>query len=332
VRVAEDIRTGFNFDHYQAVQTLAREKDVSAESKRFIRRTMRRELGPLTTNKVLRGYWALMLDKAKAYGIGRIELVPIRTNAEACGKYVGGYMTKSCFEKQPGGRRTRFVTYSANFKKACTSQFASNGPRGQEWRRKRAAWAAGHGLREGEEKEFLGPRWAWHYREQILATDVSAHSHSSVEGDGMDLHVDGHRGRFEFQMEDKRTGEQEGNPPSQPSVPGFVFRVHGNNYQSQIEDSETPLSTRSFVSKTVLIPVEQPEFAQANSMGTISPEAARAESQVPNGINGGDPAGSPVQQRIKALHAIRIDQKLRKSLGRRPFMPDRCLSRSGPLA
>jgi hypothetical protein len=80
----------------------------------------------------------------------------------------------------------------------------------------------------------------------------------------MDLHVDGHRGRFEFQMEGQRTGEQEGNPPSQPSAPGFVFRVHcKDNYPCRIQDSETPLSSGSFVSKTVPIPVEQPEFAQA---------------------------------------------------------------------
>jgi hypothetical protein len=86
---------------------------------------------------------------------------------------MGKYLTKDTYEEHDG-RRTRLVTYSANFQRAASTRFNWNSPGAWLWRKKLEAFAINHGCFSLEDlKARFGPRWAYKCRMAIWAMPVA---------------------------------------------------------------------------------------------------------------------------------------------------------------
>lgn len=149
VAMGEDIRTGVDF-------TGLANRDYS------------------TAGKALRGEWAFWRSTARKYRFGRTELLPIKSSEEAIGRYVGKYIAKHIEARKEEDKGARLVGYSKGARVAVT-RFSWVSPGAATWRRKVRTFAwmmfqsqgippTMHGLRVA-----LGPRWAYRWREFILA-------------------------------------------------------------------------------------------------------------------------------------------------------------------
>ncbi|EOO2707924.1 hypothetical protein D4L71_RS26955, partial [Escherichia coli] len=88
-----------------------------------------------SANYRLKQEWAFWRKTAKAYGFGRTELLPIKSNSECISRYVGKYISKHFEARQHRDKGVRLVEYSRNARIASTRmQFVSEGS--AEWRRK----------------------------------------------------------------------------------------------------------------------------------------------------------------------------------------------------
>jgi len=162
INVGNDIRTGFDFDG------IARRDYRSA-------------------SKTLRAEWAFWRTTAKKYGFGRTELMPIRSSSEAVGRYLGKYISKHIGNTRADeDKGARLVEYSRGARMHSTNfQYATE--KSKLWRRKvekfaQIMWEASITLDpvSGEMppltfenfNQYLGPKWAYHWRDVILSLEV----------------------------------------------------------------------------------------------------------------------------------------------------------------
>jgi len=159
VPVGADIRSGVDFEA-------------------FARRDYR------TAGPALRAEWAFWRKTCPKYRFGRHELLPIKSSAEAIGKYVGKYVGKHIGNREAGDMGARLVRY-LGFKKgerSVGSNFAWNSDGGWIWRHKLATWAKEKGLADTEAiKAIYGPRWAYLLRNEILAVSLGNVIYPSLE-------------------------------------------------------------------------------------------------------------------------------------------------------
>jgi hypothetical protein len=138
-----------------------------------------------SANAELRAEWLFWRRNASAYGFGRTELLPVKTNAEAVGRYVGKYISKHVGQRLPADRGIRLVSYSRSAKIG-TTNFAWASSKSWLWRAKLAKWALRHGCDSMEAVAALfGPRWAYHHRTHILATQLDywpTAAHAALDG------------------------------------------------------------------------------------------------------------------------------------------------------
>jgi hypothetical protein len=87
VVLAQDIRTGFDFD--------------------AVKRGDYR-----SANGILRSEWAFWRKTAPLYGFGRTELMPIKSSAEGIARYVGKYIAKHIGNRLPEDKGARLVRYA----------------------------------------------------------------------------------------------------------------------------------------------------------------------------------------------------------------------------
>ena len=177
-----DIRSGFNFDYYRAVQKWAHAGRRGAKP-----------CGRLNRNPLLKSLHKRLNESKRAYGIGDvIELVPLRCAGEAVGKYLGGYLTKSVAHTPANAKRTRSVCYSRGFSRLVKSQFAWNSPRAALWRMRVAEFARLNGCLTSEHlKSKFGFQWAWKYADAILAIEIERYPTASLaRADGHQLSAD----------------------------------------------------------------------------------------------------------------------------------------------
>ncbi|EOV4178561.1 hypothetical protein ACONW8_004459 [Yersinia enterocolitica] len=149
VALDSDIRTGFDF-------VAVKNQDYS------------------TANKAIRAEWSFWRKTAPKYRFGRTELMPVRSNSEGIGRYVGKYISKGIESRTEQFKGTRLVEYSRKAKIASTRfQFVTEGS--AEWRRKLAIFVHYIADNTGCEPSFeglrrvLGARWSYHWREFILS-------------------------------------------------------------------------------------------------------------------------------------------------------------------
>lgn len=129
-----------------------------------------------SASPALRSEWAYWRKTARAYGFGRTELLPVKTNVEAMAKYVGKYIAKHIEARNPEDKGVRLVRYSQGARVG-TTRFQFHSPGSAEWRRKLATFAVIVQTHHPEQRiagiedlsRVLGKRWAYHHRQTILA-------------------------------------------------------------------------------------------------------------------------------------------------------------------
>jgi hypothetical protein len=137
----------------------------------------------------LRAEWAYLRSVLPKYGFGaRVEVYPIESNLEGIARYVGSYVAKAVRSRLPGDKGAR-LWGMWGFKpgeKALTCNFARLTSNRWLWGQKVRIWAASHGFVAGEGsegsfgvmdrlKDVFGPRWCFHFQEDILAVDIKEH-------------------------------------------------------------------------------------------------------------------------------------------------------------
>jgi hypothetical protein len=166
-----DIREGFDFDFYDHMVHWSK-------TLRYL--GVERPRGSLGRNPLLISLHDRLNETRGNYGIGRMELVPIKTCAQAVGYYIGGYMAKGVPERTPEHKGARFVSYSQGFDRLYKGAF-SWVDQGREWRRKLEIWATKHGCDCIEAVTALfGPSWGYLHKKAILATVVPESGEAAV--------------------------------------------------------------------------------------------------------------------------------------------------------
>lgn len=181
IRVLERQKSGRI--HYHLLVALGDDIRSSCDLAAFERRDYR------TAPPALRREWAYLRSTAKAYGFGRTELLPVKSTGEAIGRYVGKYIGKHIEQRELRDKGVRLVSYTGA-KVACT-RFAWVGGNASRWRRQLAAFV--QMLYESEAitepstsamaKRF-GPRWAYHWRDQIMTFPEESSDVEQGNGEG----------------------------------------------------------------------------------------------------------------------------------------------------
>lgn len=142
----EDIRTGIHFGEIQ-------------------RKNYR------SANQALRKEWQFWREKAKGYGFGRVELLPIKSNSDGIGWYVAKYIKKHVAHKLPqdkGARILRFIGFKPS-ERVAKSKFSWANENGAKWRKGLKRFAQCYGLKSTDDlSRVLGPRWAHVLQYRIL--------------------------------------------------------------------------------------------------------------------------------------------------------------------
>lgn len=190
-----DIQTGFDFGAFAAwVQMSEALKKLAAigseppegtiETCNSIEREYIRSASPL-----LRDYWRKLRETLPAYGFGRHELMPVKSGADAIGKYVGKYIRKHITNRKPEDKGARLVSYTKGAKTA-TTRFSWVGGRAAAWRAGMAKLCPAIALElrrtsvdEAFFKEHGGNRWAY----TVLPIVVSVGENELCTADGARL-------------------------------------------------------------------------------------------------------------------------------------------------
>lgn len=121
--------------------------------------------------KALRAEWRFWRETARQYGFGRTELLPVRTTAEAVGRYVGKYIGKHFRSREPRDKRVRLVSYSCERVASVRFSWASD-PKRRRRRRGalvQALYLSGHISAPTPEamRSRYGARWVWEWADVI---------------------------------------------------------------------------------------------------------------------------------------------------------------------
>lgn len=171
-----DIKTGFDFD-------AVKRRDYRSAS------------------EYLASEWAWWREHQANYGLGRHELLPVKSNGEAVGRYVAKYLGKSWdarTEEDKGRRNVRYFGRWSTDGRKCgppmSSRFGSMTPRAQAWRAclrqiQLATKLNGYELNEKNIAENNGPRWAWRITKRIQSVRFFLpRSASDAERCGLETH------------------------------------------------------------------------------------------------------------------------------------------------
>ena len=143
ITLSQDIKEGFNFEGVE-------NRDYSS------------------ANPFLRQLWKDIRSACEKYGFGRSELMPIKSNAEAMGRYIGKYISKGLEQRAVDQKGVRLVTYSKNWTRN-SPKFAWNTQNSAEWRSKLFMFARIHGCDDLYQlTDKLGSNWAYRYLNDII--------------------------------------------------------------------------------------------------------------------------------------------------------------------
>lgn len=129
-----------------------------------------------SASKALALEWAFWRKTAPIYGFGRTELLPIKSDGDALGLYVGKYIGKGQMFRTEEDKGVRLVRYSGAARTA-TCKFAQVEKYPNEWRAKVCTFVRNLAASKPHARitsiedlpVLLGKRWAYHWRDQILA-------------------------------------------------------------------------------------------------------------------------------------------------------------------
>ena len=167
VVAGEDIRTGFDFE-------AVKRRDYRSAS------------------HYLRAMWATLRVVLPEYEFGRHELLPVRTVAEAIGRYLGKYIAKHCECKLDIDRGARIVRFfgCAKSGRVASAQFAWANGRARIWRLGVGAFAEHFGVTWSDLSRIGGARWAFHLGKDIyhrgLMVWKGGDNHEQTETEGVE--------------------------------------------------------------------------------------------------------------------------------------------------
>jgi len=124
----------------------------------------------------LRDCWKENKAVSKAYGLGRVEMLPIRTCAVAMGHYVGKYLASGTHyrnAKWKGARRVEYDRKESLLWKSCGSAFGFVSEGSREWRKRVDEMAMAACVERDDTVGFrrtFGRTWAYDMRATIMVT------------------------------------------------------------------------------------------------------------------------------------------------------------------
>jgi hypothetical protein len=132
----------------------------------------------------LRKRWTELRNVLSKYGFGRSELLPVKSNSEAMGRYVGKYISKHIDSRDDRDKGVRLVNYSRDWvKNSCKFAWHTDGAK--EWRQKLKLWASAHGFTEFYQiTESFGSDWAYKYADEIFHIHEAILDQTSNTKDG----------------------------------------------------------------------------------------------------------------------------------------------------
>ena len=157
VFVEKDIRTGFNWDLARQAYEAQKQRDFALAGRLWTAAARKAENGDF-----LRGEWKFWREARKRYRwLGRCEMLPIRSTAEAVAKYTGGYIAKHMQHRREEDKGVKLVRYGKGMHWA-RSRIAFNSPRVWLWREKLKMFALQNGCGSLDAlKRKFGKQWAY---------------------------------------------------------------------------------------------------------------------------------------------------------------------------
>jgi hypothetical protein len=150
----------------------------------------------------LRLEWRWWRQNSSRFGLGRHELLPIRTNSDALGNYVGRYISKDWKHRREDDKGGRSVRYFGQWKKtgerskppfgirfcACTARAGAWREAGRQVQLLTKLW--GIELTYEAMRQWHGPRWAWRFTQTIRGYQFFTHGKRlhPLFKDGLDKH------------------------------------------------------------------------------------------------------------------------------------------------
>jgi hypothetical protein len=167
IRVVERQKSGRI--HYHLLVVLPDDIRTGADFDAFAKRDYK------SANNHLRREWAFWRHTSPAFGFGRTELMPIRSDAAALGQYVGKYIGKHIGQREERDKGARLVSYSGDARMA-NSKHTALSLHSNEWRAKCltfsrlvAGWKPHARITSVDDLTFhLGKRWSYKWRDFIL--------------------------------------------------------------------------------------------------------------------------------------------------------------------
>lgn len=125
-----------------------------------------------SASKELRNLWNELREAMPKYGFGRSELMPIRSNKEGVGRYIGKYIAKHVGAREQRDKGVRLFSSSSGFRPANTN-YAWNTPYAWVWRMKVKEFARLNNVGSyGGLQMRLGKSWAFKYAEFIFSMEL----------------------------------------------------------------------------------------------------------------------------------------------------------------
>jgi len=158
VYVKKDIRTGFDWSKADAAYQAQKNRDFVAA-----RNFWSAAAAGAVNGDFLREEWKFWREVRKRYRwLGRCEMLPIRSTAEAVAKYTGGYIAKHMQHRREEDKGVNLVRYG-NEMHWVNSRIAFVSPKARLWREKLKMFAFQNGCGSMEAlKRKFGIRWAFH--------------------------------------------------------------------------------------------------------------------------------------------------------------------------
>lgn len=113
-----DIRTGFDWEAFRASKLEYMENGRSSEFLKLSRQYSQ------SAAPFLRRFWSSLRKAAKAHKLGRTEILPIHSEAEAAVRYVGKYIEKGVVHRTGAWRGVRLVSCARSLERAASCRFA----------------------------------------------------------------------------------------------------------------------------------------------------------------------------------------------------------------
>lgn len=155
VVLPKDIRTGFDWTAYEASKLEYRQNGKSKTFREFTKRYS------ASATPFLRRFWSSFRHAAKAHNLGRTEILPIKSEAEAAVRYVGKYIEKGSVHRIGDWKGVRLVSCARSLERAANCQF-SWVTSGSRWRDFLSNVASALDFKQLEDfSDAFGSSWAY---------------------------------------------------------------------------------------------------------------------------------------------------------------------------